>query len=73
MGLAKIDSGTGQQKTNPVPGINVTMSMFFDGTGNNKNNTDARVAASKISNKKQEKQTVYEQNTDHQGSSYEND
>ncbi len=73
MGLAKIDSGTGQQKTNPVPGINVTMSMFFDGTGNNKNNTNARVAASKISNKKQEKQTVYEQNTDHQGSSYEND
>jgi hypothetical protein len=73
MGLAKIDSGTGQQKTNPVPGINVTMSMFFDGTGNNKNNTDARIAASKISDKKQEKQTVYEQNTDHKGSSYEND
>jgi len=73
MGLAKIDSGTGQQKTNPVPGINVTISMFFDGTGNNKNNTDARIAASKISDKRQEKQTVYEKNTDHQSSSYEND
>jgi hypothetical protein len=73
MGLAKVESGTGQQKTNPVPGVNATISMFFDGTGNNKNNTDARIAASKIVDKKQEKKTAYEQNTDHKSSSYEND
>jgi hypothetical protein len=73
MGLAKVDSGTGQQKTKTVPGINVTMSMFFDGTGNNKNNTDARAAANKMTDKNQEKKTAYEQNTDHKSSSYEND
>jgi Uncharacterized alpha/beta hydrolase domain (DUF2235) len=40
MGLAKVDSGTGDQRIKPKPGLNIIAGMFFDGTGNNQNNTN---------------------------------
>lgn len=40
MGLARVDSGTGDQKVKPKPGLNFSVGMFFDGTGNNQNNTN---------------------------------
>ena len=40
MGLAKVDSGTGDQKLKPKPGLNFVVGMFLDGTGNNQNNTN---------------------------------
>ncbi|WP_158991101.1 DUF2235 domain-containing protein [Mucilaginibacter sp. L196] len=47
MGLAKIESGTGNQKVKVTPLTDVTVTVFFDGTGNNMYNTDTRGNAPK--------------------------
>jgi len=44
MGLAKIDGGTGDQKVKTAPTVNIIIGMFFDGTMNNQNNTNDRIA-----------------------------
>jgi hypothetical protein len=44
MGLARIDTGTGTPRVPSVAPVNVTVAVFFDGTGNNMYNTDARNA-----------------------------
>ena len=45
MGLAKIESGKGELRVNSQLPPNVTVAVFFDGTGNNMYNTDTRKAA----------------------------
>ena len=47
MGLAKIEGGTGNQKVKVTPLTDVTVTVFFDGTGNNMYNTDTRGNAPK--------------------------
>ncbi|MET4083052.1 hypothetical protein ABIB40_003021 [Pedobacter sp. UYP30] len=47
MGLAKIENGKGELRVNSHLPPNVTIAVFFDGTGNNMYNTDAREAAEK--------------------------
>lgn len=44
MGLAKIDTGQGTQRVPYQAPVDVTVAVFFDGTGNNMYNTDARKA-----------------------------
>lgn len=63
MGYAKIGSSAGDERQEQVAGIDVTVALFFDGTGNNKDNTDERKKAN----------ATYQDNTDHRSSSYEND
>ena len=63
MGYAIIGSFEGESRVKTVQGIDLTFALFFDGTGNNKHNTDERLKGS----------TVYNKNTDHKNSSYEND
>jgi len=42
MGFAKIGPGEGEKRIKASPVVNVTIAMFFDGTGNNMYNTDER-------------------------------
>jgi hypothetical protein len=67
MGIAKFGSAEGEERQKSTQSINVTVAMFFDGTDNNKSNTDARYSTDINIHEK------YTNNTDHNNSSYEND
>jgi len=54
MGLAKVDSGVGEQKVKPKPTVNVVIGMFFDGTINNRTNTTDRIKGYKSYIKKED-------------------
>lgn len=61
-GLAKIGPAQGETRQKTIAPIDVSIAMFFDGTGNNKDNTDERLKQS----------SIYREKTG-QNSSYEND
>lgn len=44
MGLAKIEDGKGEKRVKIIPSLNITIAVFFDGTGNNMYNTNTRKA-----------------------------
>lgn len=62
-GISYGKADTLHQNDKPINGIDVTLNLFFDGTGNNKTNTDARKTGS----------NHYLNNSNQKDDSYEND
>jgi hypothetical protein len=65
MGIAKIGPAKGEERQKTTGSIDVTIAMFFDGTSNNKNNTDERNIYTKLTSKQAAGKvlTADEQNT----------
>ncbi|HTC01004.1 MAG TPA: DUF2235 domain-containing protein [Ferruginibacter sp.] len=63
-GLAKIGPASGEQKAKSTPAVAVTMGMFFDGTMNNQNNTQARQEYQKMVDDNKNNVTTQKYNDD---------